>query len=448
MKLVTAEEFIHWFTEAMSIKIEPKFQIESWGKETIEKLYQAGMISFLQKFDGHSEQITKDFIDNFSQDQTRVGDVIIPITQKYLSQALDLPMIDEKYYKGLHFKEKAWNFFLEKNRKGTFDRTKGIPKEWFNEPWAELVLVIQKFLTCDRGYSVAHLYHVRLLQHIKGEDRINLPYFLYRSLLRMIETVKHEHRPKARQIYHQGLIKILVEYQVRSQGIVWREFMSKNHFIEQVNEVQDKTKQENKGLMNSPLYPRTRAKQHNNMAIQEDETSIMSIPRRFRNKSPIDVDKEVETYSPRQHEENDIAQEIFERDSSYNDTAAPSLMKTTQDFENEINLGRIRALTNQLEISKNLEKQLKEENKTNKKEKAKLVKANEKLNEELGRLKRKNDLLSKQAFKWLKEKNTWQAKYEKQKVKAALFREKHDTGLDCLVRAAQQETSTGTQHLL
>lgn len=38
----------------------------------------------------------------------------------------------------------------------------------------------------------------------------------------------------------------------------------------------------------------------------------------------------------------------------------------------------------------------------------------------------------------------WQAKYEKQKVKAALFRERDDSGLDCLVSAAQQEASTGT----
>ena len=119
-------------------------------------------------------------------------------------------------------------------------------------------------------------------------------------------------------------------------------------------------------------------------------------------------------------------------------------MKTAQDFEKEINEGRIRDLTNQLEISKIVEKQLKEENKANTKDNVKLVKANEKLKEELGRLKRKNDLLSKQAFKWLKEKNMWQAKYEKQKVKEALFKERHDTGLDCLARAAQQEASTGT----
>jgi len=242
MKLVTAEAYIDWFTETMALKVEPKFQIESWGKETVEKLYQARMIGFLQKFDGYSEKITKDFIDNFNQDQTRVGDVIVPVTQEYLSQALDLPMVGEKYHKGLHFKEKAWTFFLEKNQKGTFDRTKGIPREWFSEPWVELVMVIQKFLTCDRGYIIAHLYHVRLLQHIKGEDKINLPYFLYKSLLKMIETVKLEHRPKPGQVYHQGLIKILVEYKVRTQGIVWGEFLSKNHFVEQVNEIQNNPK--------------------------------------------------------------------------------------------------------------------------------------------------------------------------------------------------------------
>ena len=440
MKLVTAEAYIDWFTETMANRVEPKFQIESWEKETIEKLYQAGMIGFLQKFNGHSEEITKDFIKNFNQDQTRIGEIIVPVTQEYLSKALDLPMLGEKYYKGLHFKEKAWTFFLEKNRKGTFDRTKGIPREWFNEPWGELVLIIQKFLTCDRGYSVAHLYHVKLLQHIKGEDRINLPYFLYKSLLRMIETARHENRLKSGQMYHQGLIKILVEYQVRLQGIVWREFMVKNHFTEQITEVQEKTEQESRGVMNSPMYPRTRAKQQNNMAM-DYEISVMSIPKRFTNKSPINLDREEETYFPRPQEENNIPQEEFDRDSAYDDEAAASLMKTTQDFEKD---GKIKDLTDQLEISKIVEKQLEEENKENKKENAKLIKTNEKLKEDLGRLKRKNDLISKQAFKWLKEKNMWQAKYEKQKVKATLFKERHDTGLDCLARAAQQEASTGT----
>jgi len=429
MKLVTAEDYIYWFTEIMTNRVEPKFHIEQWGKETIEKLYQSGMIGFLQKFNGHSEQITKEFINNFSQDKTQIGELSIPVTQEFLSKALNLPMIGENYHKGLHFKEKAWTFFLEKNRKGTFDRAKGIPREWFNEPWGELVMIIQKFLTCDRQYSIAHLYHVRLLQHIKGDGRINLPYFLYKSLVKMVETVKQENKPKATQVYHQGLIKILVEYQVKEKGLDWKEFMHKHHFTEHFVDIQDKVEQEDRSMMNSPFYPRTRAKK---LAMHEIDTSI-SVP---RTRNSVDFEKEVEAYSPRKPEE----QEPLERDSIFDNDAGESLMKTTQDFEKELNLAKIQDLTDQLEISKIVEKQLKSENKAQRKENAKLIKTNDKLQEEISRLKRRNELLSKQAFKWLKDKNTWQAKYEKQKVKAAILKAKQESELDYVNR----ETDTGT----
>jgi len=44
---------------------------------------------------------------NYNHEQTRVGNVIIPVTQEFISQTLDLPMIGENYHKGLHLKEKA-----------------------------------------------------------------------------------------------------------------------------------------------------------------------------------------------------------------------------------------------------------------------------------------------------------------------------------------------------
>ena len=82
---------------------------------------------------------------------------------------------------------------------------------------------------------------------------------------------------------------------------------------------------------------------------------------------------------------------------------------------------------------------MKKENKTYKKNNAKFVKENEKLNEEVGKLKTKNDLLCRQAFRWLKDKNLWKNKYEKQKVKAAIYKEEQYKGIDCLLQEAQQE---------
>jgi len=195
-------------------------------------------------------------------------------------------------------------------------------------------------------------------------------------------------------------------------------------------------------MMSSPFYPGTRAKKQNNTTMQENEVSIMSIPRRFRNKSPTEINSKekevqiVDTCSMGKQVEHDIEQEALEKDSYYDDATTTSSIKTTQELEKEINLGKIRELTDQLEISKILEKHLKEENQASKKNNARLFKENERLNEEIGRLKRKNNMFSKQAFKWLKEKNMWKAKYEKQKVKATLHREGHDSGMDYLIRVA------------
>lgn len=77
---MTVEGYIHWFTENMTTRIELKFQIENWRKETVEKLYQAGLVGFLQIFNGHSEGITREFLNNYTHEQTRVGNLTIPVT--------------------------------------------------------------------------------------------------------------------------------------------------------------------------------------------------------------------------------------------------------------------------------------------------------------------------------------------------------------------------------
>lgn len=136
--------------------------------------------------------------------------------------------------------------------------------------------------------------------------------------------------------------------------------------------------------MSSHFYPRTRVKKKNNTTMQENEVSIMSIPRRFRNKSPTEINSKekevqlVDTCSTRKQVEDAIEQEALERDSYYDDATTVELIKTTQELEKEINLGKIRELTDQLESNKILEKHLKEENQARKKNNARLVKENEK----------------------------------------------------------------------
>ena len=65
------------------------------------------------------------------------------------------------------------------------DWRSGIPTSWLKEDRQQVLKVVQKFITCEGHFSIAHLYEMRPLTHISGGDPLNLPYYLYNSLLKM-----------------------------------------------------------------------------------------------------------------------------------------------------------------------------------------------------------------------------------------------------------------------
>ena len=88
-----------------------------------------------------------------------------------------------------------------------------------------------------------------------------------------------------------------------------------------------------------------------------------------------------------------------------------------------------------------MERHLKEENENYELTNVKLVKENEKISEEMEKMKNKNNLLYTQAFKWLQEKNSWKAKYEKQKVKTSIYKEDQGKEMDSIFHIAQHEVT-------
>ena len=70
-----------------------------------------------------------------------------------------------------------------------------------------------------------------------------------------------------------------------------------------------------------------------------------------------------------------------------------------------------------------------------------MVKENEKITEEREKTKNKNNLCYTQAFKWLQEKNSCKAMYEKQKVKTSIYREEQGKDMDYIFHTAQHEVT-------
>ena len=57
--------------------------------------------------------------------------------------------------------------------------------------------------------AIMHLYHMCFLAHMVGLKPLNFPYFLHKSLIKIITKARGPQGINPRSVFHQGLIKLL-----------------------------------------------------------------------------------------------------------------------------------------------------------------------------------------------------------------------------------------------
>ena len=83
-----------------------------------------------------------------------------------------------------------------------------------------------------------------------------------------------------------------------------------------------------------------------------------------------------------------------------------------------------------------------------KKQNNKILKENRQLSKKANKLETHNLLISRQAYKWLQEKKSWQYKYERQKLKTQIYKEERGTkGIDALLQETLVEEVTSTSRV-
>jgi hypothetical protein len=215
----------------MVSRYEPgRFVASEIHKDCMQILEQKQWLSFFEKFEGFCEGIALDFAYSFDGEKATVGNFILRITEDSLAVVTGLPQIGERYFKTKHFKDKSWVPFISRSRVASVNWKKGIPRSWLVHPWDELAYLIQKFITCEGRFSIIYLYHIKLLQHLRGDCEINMPYFLLQSLSKMAKTVQKQGRNTGRSLYHCGLIKMIVKNELLKQNMNWQQFTIENGF--------------------------------------------------------------------------------------------------------------------------------------------------------------------------------------------------------------------------
>ena len=75
-----------------------------------------------------------------------------------------------------------------------------------------------------------YMYHTRLLMNFLENQTINLPYFLLNSLKKMSITVQKNLEDIEPHLYHHGLVKILIEKQLKENKDTREQFLVRNFF--------------------------------------------------------------------------------------------------------------------------------------------------------------------------------------------------------------------------
>lgn len=191
---------------------------------------KARWLKFIQKFRGYNKEVTKSFARSFNGQTAEVGDLKFTVTEATIAAATSLPQEGERWFKNRGVEDQIWKTILQNPGMDTSIFTKGIPVHRIKEEWSPLLLLIQKFITCEGRFGSMYMYHARLMMNFMEGYNHNLPYFLLSSLKKMSFTVQKHVGNIEPHLYDHGFIKILIEEQLKSTKDTWEKFLTRNHF--------------------------------------------------------------------------------------------------------------------------------------------------------------------------------------------------------------------------
>jgi len=180
-----------------------------------------GCWRYCKNIECHHLEVSRDFVKNYSEGKTKVGPLEINLNVDIFIEATLIPITRELWFKARQLeKGDRCQYMLKPEHQGA-NLVKSIPKNWLLEAYDKLILIIQRFFTCEGRYSRVLQYHFKLLIHFTDNREIDLPYFLFMSLQRMILLAQRKPDKLQKSIFHHALIKLIVIEQLKKEGREW-----------------------------------------------------------------------------------------------------------------------------------------------------------------------------------------------------------------------------------
>jgi hypothetical protein len=190
-------------------------------------LEKFGWLPFIRKFDGYNPIVAQQFALSFDGCRAKIGDVQLEINEQFLSSAISLPATGQKWSKHCKLEDVPWTLLFQYRTVKPCD--KGWPVKMLKQHWHDLLMIIKQFVTCEGRYGFVFLFHLHLLMVFMGFE-LNVPHYLHRSLFKMAKRYKRSQADTS--LFHLGLIKIILVYELGLRRDSWGDFLSHNGFEE------------------------------------------------------------------------------------------------------------------------------------------------------------------------------------------------------------------------
>jgi hypothetical protein len=192
------------------VKTEPVdmhiFDTESIAREAFQRV---GCLSFYQNMQICHPEVERQFALQFYGKKTKVGDLEFQVTEASISTATGIPIIGERWFKAMDLSS-AYEKYLFKPEYQANELSKSMPRSQLIEQFDRLLKIIQRYFTCEGRFNTLYQYHIRFLLHFIGKVEMNVPYYLLRSIGKMLDRIQAKSKDVDSSLFHSGLIRMLV----------------------------------------------------------------------------------------------------------------------------------------------------------------------------------------------------------------------------------------------
>ena len=174
--------------------------------------------------------MTQYFINNYKDGVVDFKSLKVTVDEESITEAIGVPTQGEKWFKEQEFQGNYGEFLLLGFEKLNWKN--GIHISKLKPNWHIALEMVQNYRTCEGRYDRVLKCHLQLLMHLNGSLKVNLPFYLLKSLQRMVTWVQTHPEHTSRSIYHQGLIKLLIISHLNKDGRNWDSFLLESGFEE------------------------------------------------------------------------------------------------------------------------------------------------------------------------------------------------------------------------